>query len=75
MTNLEPKECLCDNCRDMRPVTTRVDNVVEQRKGVSFTVEHVYVLCEVCGAELYDPAIHDQNIDNYKNAYRKAKSN
>lgn len=72
MTNLEPKECLCDNCRDMRPTTPHVETVTKNRKGVEFNVELTKLLCNVCGTELYDPATHDQNIENYVNAFRKA---
>lgn len=71
MSNNQIK-CLCPECRDVQPTTAHVETVTKDRKGVKFNVEQTKLLCNVCQTELYDPATHDQNLENYVNAFRKA---
>lgn len=63
---------VCEHCRTEVNYKIFKRQVHEEIDNVNFTYEEEYALCEKCKNEVYVSEIHDKNLFNYNEAYKRA---
>lgn len=62
----------CIECDARRPCHLSWRKITLSRKGVTFTYVEKYLLCSICGNEVYDERICDENVRARFKAYAEA---
>lgn len=68
------KERFCINCDARRPCNLKERRIVESNKLAEFVYTEQYLVCSVCGEEVYDPIVNDRNVVSWMFAFRDAYS-
>ena len=63
-------EVLCWNCRKSVPYRIKARKDERIIKGVAYSFDEKYALCEVCGEEITVPGLDDENEHQIDNIYR-----
>lgn len=66
------KERFCINCDARRPCNLKERRIVESNKLAAFVYTEQYLVCSVCGEEVYDPIVNDRNVVSRMFAFRDA---
>ena len=56
------KERFCINCDALRPCNLKERLIAESNRLATFVYAEQYLVCSVCGQEVYDPIINDWNV-------------
>ncbi len=64
----------CINCDRLVPVWQRKRRVYIPARGVHNIIScEFYAVCQYCGAEVYDPALNDINVEIWKECRAKSE--
>lgn len=63
------KKRFCIECDAIRPCHLSWRKITLFRRGIAFTYFEKYLLCSVCGSEVYDGKIADANVKARLKAY------
>lgn len=66
------KERFCINCDARRPCNLKERRIAESNKLAAFVYTEQYLICSVCGEEVYDPIVNDRNVVSRMFAFRDA---
>lgn len=66
------KSCMCEQCRIETKYYKQIRCIEENIDDVSFTYSEEYALCIECNNEVYVGEIHDRNLYNYNEEYKKS---
>ncbi len=62
----------CINCDAQRPCRRKERRIAESNKLAAFIYTEQYLVCSVCGEEVYDPVVNDRNVVLRMLAFRDA---
>ena len=62
---------LCIKCWQEREFNPEPVEVTKMLKGVEVTFTKYCAKCPICGEGIYDAELHDKNIENLVEAYKK----
>lgn len=64
-------ETFCTNCYTKVPYHLAFSTEVASVREVTFSYEKTTALCDICGKEVYVPAVNDRNVYERHKAYYK----
>lgn len=68
----EKMKAMCEHCRSKEEYEVFIRETDEDIDNIRFTYNEEYAVCRKCKNEIYVGEIHDRNLYNYNEAYKKS---